>query len=106
VSFGGTSGPLDKLAWPLARGIVRRIHERTTSSTRLGSLPDVLAGAAPACAANQCLWGGLPERLIEQIDGLILMAAGPVRRPHLIHADLTGDHLLGRLDNGRWTTWA
>jgi hygromycin-B 7''-O-kinase len=36
------------------------------------------------------------------VDRLIDFSAPP----HLIHADLTADHLLGRLVNGRWQTLA
>lgn len=54
-------------------------------------------------------WGSLPERLIAELDHYlppldeILDTRQP---PHLIHADLTGDHLLGTIENGRWHTSA
>ncbi len=54
-------------------------------------------------------WGSLPPRLVEQIDGFIPELDSLVdttRPPHLIHADLTRDHLLGRIENGRWTSLA
>lgn len=52
-------------------------------------------------------WACLPDHLIAQITSYILPPEMLVRaevRPHLIHADLTGDHLLGRLDGGCWST--
>lgn len=54
-------------------------------------------------------WGSLPARLIDQIDEFLLPLEDLVewqRPPHLIHADLTGDHLLGRLEGGRWSSLA
>jgi len=54
-------------------------------------------------------WGCLPERLTGQIDDFIPLPEALVdrdRSPHLIHADLTRDHLLGRLIDGRWTSLA
>ncbi len=52
-------------------------------------------------------WACLPERLIAQIASYMSPPAAliePGARAHLIHADLNGDHLLGRLEGGRWTT--
>jgi hygromycin-B 7''-O-kinase len=54
-------------------------------------------------------WGSLPGRLVEQIEGFLPPLADLIDRtrpPHLIHADLTRDHLLGRLENGRWASLA
>jgi hygromycin-B 7''-O-kinase len=48
-------------------------------------------------------WGSLPARLIEQVDGFLPALEELIewdRPPHLIHADLTGDHLLGSWDAG------
>jgi hygromycin-B 7''-O-kinase len=62
--------------------------------------------AAHAVQAAQ-EWACLPDHLIAQIPSYILPPEMLVRdgvRPHLIHADLTGDHLLGRLKGGRWST--
>jgi hypothetical protein len=60
-----------------------------------------------SCVQSQRAWGGLPEHLIDQIKGFLLpveQLLDPGTAPHLIHADLTGDHLLGSLEAGRWTT--
>ncbi len=60
-----------------------------------------------ACRNNHLAWGSLPERLVDQLDGFLRPVEDllePGVAPHLIHADLTGDHLLGRLRDGRWET--
>jgi hypothetical protein len=52
------------------------------------------------CQANHQRWKDLPPQLLEQVPDYLLPVeelldlASP---PHIIHADLTGDHLLGRL---------
>ena len=57
------------------------------------------------CAIRIKNAGSLPVHLLGQIDSYLL----PIDRlvetdhnPHLIHSDLTRDHLLGRICNGRW----
>ncbi len=58
---------------------------------------------------RQRVWGSLPPCLLTGIDEFIPTPeelVGRTREPHLIHADLTRDHLLGRLENGRWTSLA
>ncbi len=60
-------------------------------------------------AARQREWGSLPPGLIDQIDGFLPpldTLVDRARPPHLIHADLTRDHLLGRWEDGRWTSLA
>ncbi len=62
---------------------------------------------ARRCQENHRQWGLLPERLVDQIEAFLLPAERllePGAPPHLIHADLTRDHLLGRLEGGRWRT--
>jgi hygromycin-B 7''-O-kinase len=59
----------------------------------------------PGCAARQRAWGTLPPGLMDQIDDFLDSTdflPDPARRPSLIHADLTADHLLGRWVEGRW----
>jgi aminoglycoside phosphotransferase len=59
------------------------------------------------CAASHREWNTLPQHLIEQIEAFLLPIDQLVNRqasPHLIHADITGDHLLGRLEEGHWVT--
>ncbi len=57
------------------------------------------------CVVHHQAWSILPVHLIEQIPDFLLPAAELVDRqmpPHLIHADLTADHLLGLVENGRF----
>jgi hypothetical protein len=61
------------------------------------------------CLTNHKEWNDLPAHLLNQLECFVL----PVERlldlsapPHLIHADLTSDHLLGSLVSGRWQTLA
>jgi aminoglycoside phosphotransferase (APT) family kinase protein len=61
------------------------------------------------CVARQRAWGSLPPRLRTQLEDFLppvedLIA--PTAQLHLIHADLTGDHVLGRLEADRWHTLA
>ena len=59
--------------------------------------------------SRQREWGSLPARLIAQIEDFLPPVEALVdttRPPHLIHADLTADHLLGRLNDDRWTSLA
>lgn len=61
------------------------------------------------CQQNQRQWQSLPIHLIEQIEGFLppvedLFTAGEM--PHLIHADLTRDHILGCLVGNSWHTGA
>lgn len=68
---------------------------------------DFLAGQAAKAPQAAREWACLSERLIAQITPYVLPPSAlidPGVRPHLIHADLNGDHLLGRLEGGRWTT--
>lgn len=60
-----------------------------------------------ACVSNHQTWSTLPVHLVEQIDDYLPPVETLVnrRRPaHLIHADLTRDHLLGQIINGHWQT--
>ena len=88
-----------------------------------GHLPDLPPVVQPAwdgfasflrnqrfnCLAHHRAWDDLPAHLLDQLEEFVL----PVERlidfsapPHLIHADLTADHLLGRLESDRWQTLA
>jgi hygromycin-B 7''-O-kinase len=54
-------------------------------------------------------WGCLPEHLLAQLEDFLLPLnelVGSDSPPHLIHADLTADHVLGCLEGGRWRTLA
>ncbi len=70
---------------------------------------DLLDGQRAGCAERHAAWSCLPAHLAAQIDAYLLPAA-QLRllgeTPHLIHADLTEDHLLGQMAGGRWSTLA
>lgn len=89
---------------------MNRLHSGTTSGRPILTTPrggvdwtgfvDFLETQRESCHANHEGWGDLPHKLLEQVQDYLLPIdelldfASP---PHLIHADLTGDHLLGRL---------
>jgi aminoglycoside phosphotransferase (APT) family kinase protein len=57
------------------------------------------------CRSNHLEWGALPARLIDQVENYLLPVEALLDLaypPHLIHADITGDHLLGRINNEVW----
>ena len=57
------------------------------------------------CASRQAAWGSLPSHLSAQIDDFLRSVPRLVDRatpPHLIHADLTADHLLGSFTGVHW----
>ncbi len=58
-------------------------------------------------AVNHAEWQALPQHLRAQVEDYVLPVDELVEAhtpPHLIHADLTADHLLGELIGGRWQT--
>jgi hygromycin-B 7''-O-kinase len=58
-------------------------------------------------AARLAGWGSLPGRLLAQVADYLLPTAQWVNMnasPHIIHADLTADHLLGQVNQARWVT--
>jgi aminoglycoside phosphotransferase len=51
--------------------------------------------------------GWLPSHLWKQLEDFLLpvdQLVDPETGPHFIHADLTHDHLLGKVKNGKWHT--
>jgi len=59
------------------------------------------------CLANHRQWQSLPGHLIDQLDEYLLPVetlVDPLVPFGLIHADITRDHILGRLEAGRWVT--
>ncbi|NMB87545.1 MAG: phosphotransferase, partial [Chloroflexi bacterium] len=101
----------DELADSLGR-MARLLHGTTPPGAPL--FPDswppfvgFLARQRAACVENQRRWGSLPAHLVDQIQDYLLPAERLIeagREPHLVHADLTGDHLLGWVTDGRWST--
>jgi hygromycin-B 7''-O-kinase len=73
----------------------------------LNSYTSFLQQQRSRCQANHQGWNDLPAHLLSQIEEFVL----PVEQlidfsapSYVIHADLTADHLLGTLVNGRWQT--
>ena len=61
------------------------------------------------CLINHQTWNDLPAHLLDQLEDFILPVEQLVdfsEQPYLIHADLTADHLLGEVVDGRWQTHA
>lgn len=57
------------------------------------------------CRARLGEWGSLPEHLLAQVEDYLLPVSeltAPGEQAHLIHGDLTRDHLLGKRVSGRW----
>lgn len=61
------------------------------------------------CQANHQRWNDLPRQLVSQIEDFLLPLEQLIdltAPPHLIHADLTSDHILGSIGEGVWRTLA
>lgn len=116
VSIGEVYGRVradDRIALARELGeITRRVHALPVAGAtlwpadweRYGAL---LEAQRPGCRARQAEWQSMPEHLLAQIDSFLLPLEELVDTslaPHMIHSDITGDHLLGRLDGDRWTT--
>jgi hypothetical protein len=70
---------------------------------------EFLRGQREGCLTRQEAWASLPSHLLIQLEDFLppveefLPSAS---RLHLIHADLTGDHVLGQLEADQWETRA
>jgi hygromycin-B 7''-O-kinase len=59
------------------------------------------------CLSRHRQWQCLPDHLIDQLEDYLLPVdslADPLIPHGLIHADITRDHILGRLEADRWVT--
>jgi hypothetical protein len=115
VSIGQVRQQLSAEAWESVAqqmgGLMKALH--TATATSLPVIPmqmsvmtwvdfiDFLEQQRVNCHANHQRWNDLPPHLLEQVPDFI----SPVEQlvdfsslPYLIHADLTADHLYGRLD--------
>lgn len=96
----------------LAGRIARQLHDLPLDGSSLfaadwSGYVALLNTQRAGCAARQRAWGTLPEHMVEQIDAFLAPVEDLIprhSRPHLIHADMTADHILGRLQEGRWQT--
>lgn len=69
------------------------------------SYRDFLAGQRADCLANHQAWKTLPAHLLSELPGFLSTLEEFIpdgETPHLIHADLTRDHILGRWEGEHW----
>jgi hygromycin-B 7''-O-kinase len=74
-----------------------------------GAYEALIACQRAQCVENHREWGDLPDHLIAQIDYYLAPTEELIDRgrpPHLIHADITADHILGLVEAARWRTTA
>lgn len=77
--------------------------------TSMNSFADYLEKQRLKCVTHHRSWNDLPQHLLAQLEDFILPVDQLIDRYsplHLIHADLTSDHLLGNLQNRAWHTHA
>jgi hypothetical protein len=75
-----------------------------TGTTGWSDFTDFLDRQQESCQSNHLQWGDLPPQLVSQVQYFLLPTNELLdlsTPPHLIHADLTGDHLLGRMGASR-----
>jgi hygromycin-B 7''-O-kinase len=94
--------------------IVRQFHSLSVSGSQIFAhswqgYAEFLHLQAANCRSNHQTWGSLPPHLIDQVEDYLLPIEKLIdwrRQPHLIHADLTRDHLLGKWEGRKWQTLA
>ena len=94
--------------------ITRRMHTAALPASEIfqpawDAFTELLQSQRDGCKQSFADWGCLPEHLFAQLDDYLLPVDELVdsrSTPHLIHADLTADHVLGRLESGRWNSLA
>jgi hypothetical protein len=75
----------------------------------LGNFTNFITKQRLHCHTHHQEWNDLPAQLLDQIENFILPVEGLIdfsAPPHLIHADLTLDHLLGAMKSGVWKSLA
>ena len=118
VSIGEVRTQVDDTQWHmLARylgKVTRRLHQLILKNgpafpPHWDPYLEFLEVQAAGCKQYHQEWKALPPNLIEQIDTFMVPPSELVDQtmtPHIIHADLTADHILGRLDADQWTSLA
>jgi hygromycin-B 7''-O-kinase len=92
--------------------MVRRLHnipldDSTVFAPDWSSYLGFMKSQREKCADQHREWGEMPVHLIDQIDAYLLPAEDLIdfnEKPFLIHADITRDHLLGTVQDGKWQT--
>ncbi len=76
----------------------------TASPSKWESYSDFIDRQRRGCSERHAGWGSLPPRLVGQIDRFLSSAhfLQPGEGTHLIHADLTADHILGEVHGQAW----
>jgi hypothetical protein len=114
VSIGQVRQQLSEVSWVRVAGqmgnFMKGLHTATITKLFVISMPtsvmgwegfvDLLVVQRANCHANHQRWNDLPPGLLEQVQDYLLPVDDLLdlaSQPHLIHADLTSDHLLGRL---------
>jgi hygromycin-B 7''-O-kinase len=100
-------------------GYLRELHDSTTSiqpfipqpgsAAAWEKFPDFIDKQLRQCVTNHQKWNDLPDHLLEQLPAYLLPLEEliePTAAPHLIHADLTADHVLGKRQGTDWHTMA
>lgn len=101
----------DEIARELGR-IVRCLHSIPLSSNgyfqpKWETYRQFLEQQKSNCVANFQNNVEIPSHLLQQLESFLLpldVLVNIEQAPHLIHADLTRDHLLGRIKDGNWVT--
>jgi len=89
---------------------LRQLHHLPIPEDIKVSLPkqqSLLDTDIQRCIQRQIQWGKLPNYLIDQIQSYFEKVPSLLspNTEHLIHADLTGDHILGEYSNSTWKTY-
>jgi hypothetical protein len=114
VSIGRVRTQLSESAWMCVAAqmgsFMKILHTLTATGLPVNQAKHVdlswdgfasfLKAQAACCTANHLQWGDLPPHLVAHIENYLMpleMLLDLASPPHLIHADLTADHVLGKL---------
>jgi hygromycin-B 7''-O-kinase len=109
VSFAEQLNAARELAEPVRRLHALPLEGSPVFPATIDPYLTFLQRQRACCVQNHREWGTLPPHLVEQIEDFlppIDELVDRTRLPHLIHADLTRDHLIGELKDGHWISRA
>jgi hygromycin-B 7''-O-kinase len=84
---------------------IQSIYPMPGSGVMWQGFPDFIENQLRRCVANHQKWNDLPAHLLKQLPAYLLSSEeliDPAVPPHLIHADLTADHVLGKQVGTGW----